>query len=121
MEGTGNNLCAHFELVEMQINLTMATEYAEHERLASAKAESCIHWDLTSIRERVERSVLSRESVVFAQYIMLNSAHTDDSPKSEKEMKKLCVIERECAHKIEYIDSRLANVVAEVVNVKLDG
>ena len=58
--------------------------------------------------------------MVFAQYIMLNSAHTDDSPKSEKEMKNLYVIERESAHKIEYIDSRLANVVAEVVNVKLD-
>ena len=91
LEGTENNLFAHFELVEMQINLTMATEYAEHERLASAK------------------------------YLMLSRAYTEDCQKSEKKLKELSVIERKCAHKIESLDLRLTKSAAEVVNVKLDG
>jgi len=91
LEGSQDNFGAPVESVEMQVNLKMATEYAEHERLASAK------------------------------FLMLSRAYTEACQKSEKELKELSVIERECAHKIELLDLRLTKSAAEVVNVKLDG
>ena len=43
LKGTENKFDAHVEFVEMQTNLAMLTEYAEHEGLASAKVEPCIY------------------------------------------------------------------------------
>ena len=35
-------------------------------------------------------------------------------------MKNLCVIQRECVHKIDFLDSKSAKISAKVINVKLD-
>ena len=93
LEETKNNFGAHvesFESVEIQRNLAMSIEYDEHERLASIK------------------------------FLMLNRTYTEACQKSNQELKELSIIERECTHKIELLDSRMTKVSVEVVNIKLD-
>ena len=65
LEGTINNFNTHIEFVEIQTNLTMITEYAEHERLTWAKVEPCIYWYLPKIREKVESFWCYWKRVVF--------------------------------------------------------
>ena len=51
---------------------------------------------------------------------MLNRTYTEAYQKSKQELKELSIIERECTHKIELLDSRMTKVSVEVVNIKLD-
>ena len=112
LEGTDNNLGAYIKFVEMQTNLAMTTEYVEHDRLASAKVGPYIYWDLPTIRESVEKVQWYWERFFLVKCIMLNRAYTKICQNSEKELKKLYIIERKCALLINFLNSRLAKVAA---------